>query len=289
MHVGHVALRVPDVGLTADHAAAALGLFETERTDSIALLTANSKHHELQITQGPNSGMDHIGLEVGGSDELALVRQEALRHGGRLISEEVEEPGLTEAFRVEGPANVVFEIYTPMSVDRFAIKHQIGRNARKLGHMTMFSDEPGPLVDFITEGLGFRVSDRAAGVTWMRCDTDHHGLAVAPRESGTVLHHYAFEIDGWDGIRRYLDELAVRGQKIVYGPGRHGPGFNLYTYLPEPNGACIEGYADLLRIEDESTYEPIDWDDIPGHLNLWGPDVPDGFVGLGMPTLSSSR
>jgi hypothetical protein len=45
--------------------------------------------------------------------------------------------------------------------------------------------DPEELVAFWGEGLGFRVSDRTGGITWMRCDADHHGLAVGGRPEGT--------------------------------------------------------------------------------------------------------
>lgn len=286
MHIGHVAIQVPDIALTADHARLALDLETTEADDAVAYLTANAKHHELQVLRGARAGLDHIGLEVADSGELDHFRERALAAGGRLVSEGPEEPGLRDAFRVAGPGGVVFEIYTPMAVAELRLDRQIGRNARKIGHVTLFSDVAEEIVAFALDGLDFRISDQVETVTWMRCDVDHHGLAVRGGVAGgTALHHYAFELDGWDGMRRYLDELAVRGERIVWGPGRHGPGFNLYTYLPEPSGALIEGYADLQKIEDESNYVPVDWSQVPGELNLWGPGVPDGFHDFGIPTL----
>lgn len=286
MHIGHVAIQVPDVALTADHASLALDLELTEGSDSLAFLTANAKHHELQVLHGKKPGMDHIGLEVADTGELEHFKERAVAAGGQLLSEEPEELGLREAFRVAGPGGVVFEIYTPMAVADLTLGRQIGRNARKLGHVTLFSDVADAIVAFALDGLGFRISDRVDTVTWMRCDIDHHGLAVRGGASGgTALHHYAFELDGWDGMRRYLDELAVRGERIVWGPGRHGPGFNLYTYLPDPNGVLIEGYADLQKIEDEENYVPIDWSQVPGALNIWGPGLPEGFHDFGIPAL----
>lgn len=287
MHIGHVATRVPDVEASAEHASGALGLIQTEGTDTAGYLTANAKHHELQLLQGEGGGLDHIGLEVADSGELEEVKERALNAGGKLVSEGPEEPGLKEAFRVAGPSGVVFEVYTPMDVAKLEIANVIGRHARKLGHVTLLSSEGEALVRFIVDGFGFRVSDTQTFLTWMRCDIDHHGLAVGSVEVD-AMHHYAFELNGWDGMRMYLDDLAVDGKTIVYGPGRHGPGFNLFTYLPEPSGALIEGYAGMLKIEDEANYEPIDWDSVPGALNLWGPDMPANFLEFGVPILGPS-
>jgi hypothetical protein len=64
---------------------------------------------------------------------------------------------------------------------------------------------------------------------------------------------------------------------------RHGPGSNLAAYVPDPDGAIIEVYADLLQIYDERAYEPVDWSGEPRALNLWGPLPGDGLLMAGVP------
>ena len=41
---------------------------------------------------------------------------------------------------------------------------------------------------------------------------------------------------------------GFRGWRGGGGPGRHGPGRNLYTYLPDPTNIIVEAYADLLEV-----------------------------------------
>jgi catechol-2,3-dioxygenase len=120
----------------------------------------------------------------------------------------------------------------------------------------------------------------------MRCDPDHHGVAVGARSDGSHLHHYAFELEGWAAMAHYADHIARMGQQFLWGPGRHGPGFNQFTYLPDPDGAILEVYSDLLRIDNDAAYEPIDWSTEPRSMNLWGPQMPDGWNELGVPVLA---
>jgi catechol 2,3-dioxygenase len=118
------------------------------------------------------------------------------------------------------------------------------------------------------------------------CDTDHHGIALV--EAGKEeLHHYAFELENWGAIERYADRLAFQGRSLVWGPGRHGPGRNLYTYLPDPDNTIVEAYADLLVVPDDANYRPIDWS-MRGNdaLNLWGPMPPAEWRDYGVPILT---
>jgi len=287
MHIGHVAMQVPDLGASTDHAEKALGLAKIEGGADAAYLSTGLKHHEMQLIAAAAPGLDHVGFEVQTEAELERLRDDAAAAGARILSEEPQEPGLKSAIRLVGPADLVFEFYTPMEVAAPAIDQQIGRHAKRFGHVTVVSPEGRELVEFATGALGFHVSDSFADFTWMRCDPNHHSLAVGALPiPGSQMHHYAFELNGWAGVMAYLDDVALRGENVSYGPGRHGPGYNIFTYLPDPAGALLEAYADLQMIYDDATYEPMDWEKVPGALNLWGPDMPADFGDFGIPILA---
>lgn len=285
MHIGHVATRVADVESSARQVTDGLGLTTTIESDEVSYLTAGNKHHELQLIRADQPGLDHIGLELADSDELEACLESAVAAGASVLSSEPDEPGLARASRILSPGGLVLELYTPADSAPLEFGHVIGRHARKLGHVSLGSSEGERMVTFLVEGLGFRVSDTVGPLTWLRCDTDHHGIAVFDGAPANLMHHYAFELNGWDGMRMYLDDLAVRGEGIVWGPGRHGPGFNLFTYLAEPNGALIEGYANMQKIEHDGDYEPIDWSEHPNPMNLWGPSMPEEVATFGVPIL----
>ncbi len=286
MHFGHVALQVRDLEASVAHATATLGLRESLRDADSVFLTANDKHHELQLAGTGTSGLDHVGLEVEHADDLGELRDRLIAHGVPILSERPEEPGLVEALRCEGPGGVVFEVYIGMERRPLSVDTVLRPFARKLGHVNLLSDEKPELERFIVEVLGFRVSDRLGDVaTWLRCDTDHHGIALARSKSGTRLHHHAWELESWSAMGQYADHVARSGQRFIWGPGRHGPGFNHFTYLLDPDGAVVEAYCDLLRIYDEAAYRPIDWSKEPRALNLWGPMLPDDWGELGVPAI----
>ena len=289
MHIGHVALQVTDIERSAEHAARTLGLRESKRTVGQSLLSANAKHHELQLIASDRAGLDHIGLELEDKRDLEQLRDRLTSAGVTILSSKPEEDGLDEAFRCVAPAGVVFEIYTGMERAPLSLQNVLGPFARKLGHVTLFSDQKDALEQFILELLGFKVSDRFGELgTWMRCDADHHGLSVGMTPSGTRLNHYAFEFENLAAIGAYADHLARDGQHLLRGPGRHGPGFNIFTYLRDPEGAIIETYADMIRINDDASYRPLDWSSDPRAMNLWGQGPPEGWDQLGVPVLSPS-
>lgn len=287
MHIGHVALQVTDLARSVDHASRTFGLRTTAQDEGEALLTANEKHHELQLLASDRAGLDHIGLEVGSDAELEAVRDRLAADGCKILSERAEESGVGSAIRAQGPAGICFEIYTAMEREPLSVDNVVLPLARRMGHVTLYTEEKPECERFILDVLGFRLSDRWGDLaTWLRCDPDHHGIALGRTETGNRLHHYAFQLEGWAEIGAFGDHIARDHQEFIWGPGRHGPGFNLFTYLIDPDGTVVEAYADLLRIDNDAAYVPIDWEGDPRALNLWGPGMPDGWDQLGTPVLS---
>ena len=283
MHIGHVALRVTDLERSVAHAKSVLGLRERARSDGEVLLSSNEKHHELQLIAADAAALDHVGLEVESSEELADIRARALAAGAQMLDEAPSEAGIGAAIRFAGPAGVVYEVYDGMEREPLSIHTYLRPGIRKLGHLSFACENPDEIVAFWRDGLGFRISDQAGGLTWMRCDADHHGFAVSPRPQGNVLHHHAWQIRDWGALGQYCDDIARDGLTLSWGPVRHGPGFNLAAYLPDPDGAIIEVYADLLQIHDESAYTPVDWSGEPRALNLWGPLPGQDLLMAGVP------
>lgn len=287
MHINHVALRVTDLDRYVEFAREMLGLAVTSRESGHALLAANNKHHELQLLAAAEPGLDHIGLEVESMDELRAVCDRAAAAGGSVLAA-ADEVGVEAAVRVAGPGDIVFELVVGMERAVLSPLPIPTGFARKLGHVTLVTRHCEELGRFLVDGLGFRISDRVHPAVWLRCDADHHGIALIDALPH-VVNHVAFELSGWAAMQSYLDHLASLGRPILWGPGRHGPGYNLFTYLPDPEGMLIEVYADLLRIDNDAAYVPMDWSDVPNVLNLWGPAMPQEFGTYGLPILAPAE
>jgi catechol-2,3-dioxygenase len=287
MHVGHLALRATDVERSATFLTEILGLRRTLERDGTVMLSCNERHHEIELLPGDRPGIDHLGLEIEQDEDLELVHRALIDSGASVLSDTPQEPGLRNALRVLTPIGLVLELYTGMEREPFSVEHYMPPLARRFGHVTLTVVDRTEMERFLIELLGFRVTDMLGDrAVWLRCDTDHHGIALIT--AGKLeLHHYAFELESWGAMERYADQLAFQGRALVWGPGRHGPGRNLYTYLPDPDNTIVEAYADLLAVPDDANYRPIDWSDRgDAALNLWGPLPPPDWRSYGVPILT---
>ena len=67
------------------------------------------------------------------------------------------------------------------------------------------------------------------------------------------------------------DYLSLNGYKLLWGPGRHGIGHNLFAYHRSPTGLITELFAELDRMNEELGYfEPRPWHrDHPQKPKVW--------------------
>jgi catechol 2,3-dioxygenase-like lactoylglutathione lyase family enzyme len=146
----------------------------------------------------------------------------------------------------------------------------------RLQHVVVASTRLQEMMDFYLDGLGFVVSDyvretggnRANTVCFMRSDPEHHSLAVFRAPESRPDHH-CYEATSWNDLRDWADHLSRHKIKIWWGPGRHGPGNNLFLMCKDPNGYLFEISAELEIMPYEMA--PRVWDHGERALNLWGP------------------
>jgi hypothetical protein len=70
--------------------------------------------------------------------------------------------------------------------------------------------------------------------------------------------------------------LAANGFRLHWGPGRHGPGHNIFTYYNDPDGNQVELVTQLDVVYDESKgyFEPRPWhEDFPQYPKTWEIDL----------------
>jgi hypothetical protein len=61
---------------------------------------------------------------------------------------------------------------------------------------------------------------------------------------------------------------------LIWGPGRHGPGHNIYTYHLNPDGFTIEMFTelDVMSSEENGYFDPRPWHhDRPQRPKVWDP------------------
>jgi catechol 2,3-dioxygenase-like lactoylglutathione lyase family enzyme len=149
---------------------------------------------------------------------------------------------------------------------------------RKLGHAVIGSTDYRTTTSFFTDGLGFKVSDRIAGLgAFMRCSTDHHNVLVLAAPVN-FLHHTSWQVDDVDEVGRgAFAMLEGRPERHVWGLGRHYAGSNFFWYLKDPAGNFSEYYSDMDCIVDDQLWTPEDLEGARG-LFAWGPPPPPSFL-----------
>jgi hypothetical protein len=81
----------------------------------------------------------------------------------------------------------------------------------------------------------------------------------------------AFMMPTLDGVMRASGRTIDRGCPVGWGPGRHGPGDNVFAYFVDPFGFVVEYTAEVLQVDDEyRAGDPDDWTWPPGRTDQWG-------------------
>lgn len=145
----------------------------------------------------------------------------------------------------------------------------------QLSHVVLNSANADAAERFATEKLGFKLSDRTRHMSFVRCNRTHHCIAYA-RGGMSSLHHIAFEMQDLDAVMRGIGRMRDAGYPPVWGPGRHGPGNNVFGYFVGPHGGVIEYTAEVQEVdEDYKVGGPQDWGWPSGRTDHWGVSARD--------------
>lgn len=165
-------------------------------------------------------------------------------------------------------------------VDAAEVEPITGRDLPvKLTHVVFNAADAEGCGHAVEDILGFRVSDRTKGMVFVRCNDSHHSTAFA-RAGFASLNHVAFEMEDMDAVMRGIGRLRDHALVPAWGPGRHGPGANVYAYFIAPFGPVIEFSTAVEKVpEDYKAGAPEDWTWPPNRIDQWGISDKD-FDGL---------
>lgn len=272
--LGHVGLRVRDLDMAVRFYCDVVGLSVIGGDGAQARLALAGAGHCLSLLAEKGPPLHHVAFALRPDQKVGRAAEE-LRAAGVDVLEGAAEPGgHGEAIRCRDPDGYVLELLgTPPDATEAAA----GRRLRpdRLQHVVLQTLEAERAAAFYSEKLGFRVSDwMGRKFVWLRCGTDHHDLAIVYGEA-PGMDHVAYEITGWDEIKAWCDFLARGGVQLLWGPGRHGPGNNLFVMFPDPEGNRIELSCEMEQFYDDcARYHPRDWTDVATAINLWGGSPP---------------
>jgi catechol 2,3-dioxygenase-like lactoylglutathione lyase family enzyme len=271
--IAHAAYEMPDVDKQIEYYTDILGLTLVERTKEAAYLASTVDHHSVVLSKGAEAKCLRLGFQIAPDDDLGDFERQVQGQGVKTERRKDPEPTIADMVTFQDPKGTVMEVFKrgEFSGQRFPTK---GVVPHKLGHVAFHCAEVKKVTSFYCDVLGFRVSDwMGEFFSFLRCGPDHHTINLM--ETGTNRHfHTAFEVRDWAHLQTACDYLSLNGYKLLWGPGRHGIGHNLFAYHRAPNGLITELFAELDRMNEELGYfEPRPWHrDRPQKPKVWAKD-----------------
>ena len=135
----------------------------------------------------------------------------------------------------------------------------------KVGHVVLQVADLERATEFYTQVLGFKVSDiypeemMAGGMVFLRCNTDHHCLALVGQGDGKnahrELHHLAFEVPTLAEVLRARDRLKQFGAKIDF-EGRRRAGCQIAVEFRDPDNNSLEIYWGVDQVGSDGRVRP---------------------------------
>ncbi|MSQ57126.1 MAG: glyoxalase [Limnohabitans sp.] len=270
-----VALMVPDLQKAEDFFTEIWHLQVCEhQASAIYLRGTGADHHLLSLhpCEG-NAKIKQVTLRAHSLKGLQQVAQKTATAGGRLIQSQhaVSEPGGGQAIVVADSAGRVFQIVHGDAVHTATEQRD---QPIRLAHVVLNSDDVENARPFFEKAFDFSLADRTRIMAFMRCNSDHHSIALGDTDNN-ALNHIAFLMPKLDDVMRGGGRMKDAGFDIEWGPGRHGPGNNLFNYFIGPFDLVIEYTTEVQQIDD--SYEagmPEDWKWPAGRVDQWGISKP---------------
>ena len=250
---------------------AALAAFYADTMDMTAQQLAggdwlcDGPSRRVLFTAGRNKRLGFAAFACRDAASLAALADRAAA-GGVEIRPSPSPLFGAEAFAVADPdGNVIVFGLAQQDASRAGLRGP-------LQHLTLASQDPEAFERFYIDKLGLLLSDTVRDadgrlmVVWMRTNHEHHTLSCF-RHATQGIDHHSYEAGDWSVIKDWCDRMGDRRIKLMWGPGRHGPGNNLFVFIEDPDGNWIEISAELEVIHDRPAKV---WPHEEHTVNLWG-------------------
>jgi catechol 2,3-dioxygenase-like lactoylglutathione lyase family enzyme len=278
--IGYATFETPDLERQIDYYVHIFGLSLTEREKNRAFLSTRLGQQAVVLERGEEARCTKIAFEA--DDDLAAMAKALSANNIAAARKSGLTPAVAEVLSFADPKGTEIEVFTsstPAPVDTTPN----GFSVIKLGHLAFNVADIQKVTTFYQDVLGFRVSDwRSDFFVFMRCGPDHHTVNFASHGPHQKMHHIAFEVKDWAEIQRACDFLGRHNYHLIWGPGRHIIGHNVFIYHRNPDGQIMELYCELDQMKDESFgyFEPRPWhQDQPQRPKVWPADTLGSYWG----------
>ena len=290
--IAHASYEVPDLDKQVEYYTNVLGLTLSDKDKDAAYLSSTIDHHSVILKRGSQPKCTHIGFQIGPDDDLNAFEKQTAAKNVKTARKKDPEPTISDMLTFADPKGTIMEVFKRPELQKQSFQRK-GVVPHKLGHVAFHCQDVQTVTKFYCDVLGFRVSDWMGDFfSFLRCGVDHHTINLIG--TGSDRHfHTAFELRDWGHLQTACDFLSLNGYRMLWGPGRHGIGHNLFAYHQSPSGLITELFAELDQMKDEALgyfeprpwhrdnpQKPKVWPKDPSAANLWGPMPPDEMMKL---------
>ncbi len=268
---------VPDLGRAEAFYTATWGLAVVARAPGgLWLRATGADHHVLALHEGP-AAIRSITFRAANAAALAAVTARALAAGGTVLAPAADlgEPGGGHGVVLRDTQGSVLRVI--IGDAGHAPETPVPDRPERLAHVNLNCRDVDATARFFEAGLGFSLSDRSKLMAFERCNADHHAMVLAEAPVNG-LNHIAFQLPTWEGVMLGCGRMIDAGFPMGWGPGRHGPGNNVFAYFIDPFGVVVEYTAEVEQVADSHVPRGPDfWVWPPGRTDQWGlaPPKPD--------------
>jgi catechol 2,3-dioxygenase len=279
----YMALDVQDLDACVKDALDIAGLQLVERTDDRAILTSNSRHAELVLYRAAENAARRVGLEA---PDVAAVAQAiaSIRDAGlRILSETPSLACIDRSVTFATSEGHILEVHTPIPETQRRRYPGPGIHPKCIDHVNLAAIDPWAIHLELQKAIGLKLSERSTHneLMWMRAANNRHHTVGIAKSTRSGLHHYCWEFTQFTDFMRLGDVLASEDRMMVWGPGRHGAGDNLFTYYVDIAGFLIECSSEMESVEADAPPRVVD---APSDLsnaklvNCWGTLPPRAWL-----------
>lgn len=273
--IGYASFETTDVSRLSEYYQEVLGFAVQAQARDLIFLSCPMDHHSVVLRRGDRADCTQLGLEVTSDDDLSRLRHRLVARGIAISEATDPAPSIKRRISFAGPGQFTIEVQAEAGTPN----HEMSRDAirpLRLGHVAFKVSDVKATVKFFCDLLDFRESDWIGDFfAFLRCGPEHHTVNFL-NNPDQRMHHIAFQLRDIEHVRKACDFLGRRRIPLIWGPGRHGPGHNIFTYHHNPDGQIIELYTELDQISDETLgyFDPRPWhEEFPQRPRVWQPGL----------------
>jgi hypothetical protein len=251
--LGYISIDAIDPEAVVTDAVNVLGARVVAREADRVLMSANSRHAEFIVNRSSADRLRVCGLEAVSADAVDEVRRRCEASGLRVITTDPSLPCIAKSVTFATSEGHVFEVHTPMPFDRPLRYHGSGVHPKCIDHVNFTAIDPARWTQEMQAACGFLLSERTSGheIVWLRAADGRHHTIAAVKSPEAGLHHISWEFNTFDDFKRLADALCVEERRLLWGPGRHGAGDNLFLYYKNAADFMMECIAEMEVIHDD--------------------------------------